>query len=157
MADASLGPIFEIFNLLAIVGGGALVASGAIAAAPRFAGLLRQRSYDRVAGSERRRWVLRLDPGDARDQDAGARFVAALHPGGRRGVSRWARGWPQLTLAVAWSGRRAAWEIEAPRQLARLVETAIAAAFPGAEVEETEPRGDRPHGLRLGVRGAGPS
>jgi Helicase HerA, central domain len=157
VTEPSLAPIFEIFNLLAIVGGGALVAGGAIAVAPRAVGLLRQRSYDRATERERRRWVLRLDPSDARDPDAGARFVAALHPGGTRGVSRWASGWPQLTLAVSWSGGRARWEIEAPRQLARAVETAIAAAFPGAEVEETEPRGDAARGLRLGVRGTGPA
>lgn len=157
MSDTFLGPIFEVFNLLAVVGGGVLVAGGAIVVAPRVVGLLRQRSYDRVTAGEIRRWVLRLDPGDARDPDAGARFVGALHPGGTRGVSRWASGWPQMSLAVSRSGGRARWEIEAPRQLARSVETAIAAAFPGAEVEETEPRGDAARSMRLGVRGTGPA
>jgi hypothetical protein len=157
VTDTVLGPIFEIFNLLAIVGGAVLIAAGAIAIAPRAVGLLRQRSYDRATARERRRWLLRLDPGDARDPDAGAQFVAALHPGRRRGVSRWASGWPQVSLTVSRSGARARWEIEAPRQLARSVETAIAAAFPSAEVEETEPRGDAPHSLSLGVRGTGPT
>ncbi len=157
MADSSLGPIFEIFNLLAVVGGGALAIGSAIAFSPRVIGLLRQRSYDRVTGKERRRWLLRLDATAARDPDAAGRLVAALHPGGRRGVSRWASGWPQLALAVTWTGGRARWEIEAPRQLSRAVESAVAAAYPGAEFEEIESRGETGNGLRLGIRGAPPS
>ena len=35
-------------------------------------------------------------PRGARDPEAGRRLVAALHPGARRGVSRWASGWPAL-------------------------------------------------------------
>ena len=156
MADSSLVPIFEIFNLIAVVGGGALVAGAAIAVAPRVIGLLRQRSYDRATERERRRWLLRLDVTAARDPDAALRLVAALHPGGRRGVSRWASGWPHLALAVTWTGGRARWEIEAPRQLARAVETAVAAAYPGAELEEIEPRAAPDAGLRLSVRGTPP-
>ncbi len=156
MADSSLGPIFEIFNLLAVVGGGALAIGGAIVISPRVLGLLRQRSYDRATERERRRWLLRLDATAARDPDAAGRLVAALHPGGRRGVSRWASGWPHLELAVTWTGAKARWEIEAPRQLTRAVETAVAAAFPGAELEEIEPRADPGGGLRLGVRGTPP-
>ena len=76
-----------------------------------------------------------LDAAAGRDADAARRLVAALHPGARRGVSRWANGWPQLTLAVRWTGGRARWEIQAPRQLTRGVEAAVAAAYPGAELE----------------------
>lgn len=157
MADSSLGPIFEIFNLLAVVGGATLVIVGAVVVSPRVVGLLRQRSYDRATEHERRRWLLRLDATAARDPDAAGRLVAALHPGGRRGVSRWASGWPRLALAVTWTGRRARWEIEAPRQLSRAVESAVAAAYPGAEFEEIESRGETGNGLRLGIRGAPPS
>ncbi len=156
MTDTSLGPIFEIFNLVALIGGGALAIGAAVAVSPRVIGLLRQRSYDRVTERERRRWLLRLDTNAARDPAAAGRLVAALHPGGRRGVSRWASGWPQLTLAVTWTGGRARWEIEAPRQLTRAVESAVAAAYPGAEFEEIEPRGETSDGLRLGIRGAPP-
>lgn len=156
MADSSLAPIFEIFNLLAVVGGGALAIGGVIAVSPRIVGLLRQRSYDRAVERERRRWLLRLDATATRDPDAAGRLVGALHPGGRRGVSRWASGWPQLTLAVTWTGERARWEIEAPRQLTRAVESAVAAAYPGAEFEEIELRGDSGDGLRLGIRGSAP-
>ena len=156
MADSSLAPIFEIFNLLAVVGGGVLAIGGVIAVSPRVLGLLRQRAYDRAVERERRHWLLRLDATAARDPDAAGRLVAALHPGGRRGVSRWASGWPQLTLAVTWTGERARWEIEAPRQLTRAVESAVAAAYPGAEFEEIELRGDSGDGLRLGIRGSAP-
>ena len=156
MFDASLGSIFEIFNLLAVIGGGTLVAGGAIVVTPRVIGLLRQRSYERATEREQRRWVLRTDPAAARDPNTAARLVAALHPGARRGVSRWASGWPQLTLGLSWTGGRARWEIEAPRQLTRAVESAVAAAYPGAEFEEIEPRRMDGEVLRLGIRGAPP-
>ncbi len=156
MADSSLAPIFEIFNLLAVVGGGVLAIGGVVAVSPRLIGLLRQRAYDRAVERERRRWLLRLDATAARDPDAAGRLVAALHPGGRRGVSRWASGWPHLELAVTWTGANARWEIEAPRQLMRAIESAVAAAYPGAEFEEIELRGDSGDGLRLGIRGSAP-
>jgi hypothetical protein len=156
MADSSLAPTFEIFNLLAVVGGGLLAIGGVIAVSPRVLSMLRQRAYDRAIERERRRWLLRLDTTAARDPDAAGRLVAVLHPGGRRGVSRWASGWPQLTLAVTWTGERARWEIEAPRQLTRAIESAVAAAYPGAEFEEIEPRVESGDGLRLGIRGAPP-
>jgi hypothetical protein len=137
-----------IFELAPIV-------AGVVAALPRLAvvaGLvvalavvvrcvpnLRQRAYDRATGRDRHRWVLRLDAGSSGDPDAPRRLIAGLHPGRRRGVSAWASGWPAMTLAVRWVNGRARWEIEAPRQLARAVEAAVAAAFPGAEVERVAP------------------
>ena len=54
-------------------------------------------------------------------------------------MSRWASGWPSSRLALRWVDGRARFEIEAPRQLARAVEAAVAAAFPGAELEPLEP------------------
>jgi hypothetical protein len=156
MADSSLASIFEIFNLVAVIGGGTLAIGAAVVVSPRVVGLLRQRSYDRATERERRRWLLRLDANAARDPDAAGRLVAGLHPGGRRGVSRWATGWPQMALAVTWTGGRARWEIEAPRQLTRAVESAVAAAYPGAEFEGIEPREETGDGLRLGIRGAPP-
>jgi hypothetical protein len=71
-------------------------------------------------------------------------------------MSRWARGWPSLTLALRWVEGRARWEIDAPRQLSRAVEAAVAAAYPGAELEPIEPADDDSSGLRLGVRGEPP-
>jgi hypothetical protein len=156
MTDTLFGPILDVLSAFAVFGGGMLAIGAGIALSPRVIGLLRQRAYDRATERERRRWVLRLDQAGGRDPDAARRLVAALHPGGRRGVSRWASGWPQLTLAVSWSGGRARWEIEAPRQLTRAVETAVAAAYPGAEFEEIEPSGDATDGLRLRVRGEPP-
>jgi hypothetical protein len=156
MTDALFGLLLEVLDAFALVGGGALVVSAGVALSPRVIARLRQRAYDRAIAAERRRRVLRLDQAGARDLDAGRRLVAALHPGGRRGVSRWASGWPQLTLAVSWFGGRARWEIEAPRQLSRAVETAVAAAYPGAEFEEIDPRDDTDHRMRLGIRGEPP-
>jgi hypothetical protein len=101
--------------------------------------ILRQRAYDRATDRDRQRWVLRLDSGSGGDPDGPRRLIAGLHPGRRRGLSAWASGWPAITLAVRWVNGRARWEIEAPRQLARAVEAAVAAAFPGAEVERVEP------------------
>jgi hypothetical protein len=111
----------------------------ALAVVVRCVPILRQRAYDRATARDRRRWVLRLDAGSAGDPDGPRRLVAGLHPGRRRGLSAWASGWPAITLAVRWVNGRARWEIEAPRQLARAVEAAVAAAFPGAEVERVAP------------------
>lgn len=137
-----------------------LVALGALAVAAalvaRLVPVLRQCAYDRATERDRQRWALRLDPASAADPDGACRLVAALHPGGRRGVSPFARGWPVITLAVCWTDGRARWEIEAPRQLARAIEAAVAAAFPAAEFEPTAPRAAAVGSLRLALRGAPP-
>lgn len=156
MTDSLFGPIFDVLTAFAVLGGGVLVVAGGAAVAPRFLNVLRQRAYDRAVVAERLCWLLRLDAASARDPDAGRRLVAALHPGARRGVSRWARGWPSLTLVLRWVDGRARWEIEAPRQLARQVQTAVAAAYPGAELDEIDLSVDGTGGLRLGVRGEPP-
>ncbi len=123
---------------------------------PRIVGLLRQRAYDRATEGERVRWVLRLDPPSASDPAAAQRLVAALHPGGRRGVSAWASGWPTLELLVRWIDGRARFEIVAPRQLARSVETAAAAAYPAAEFEAVEPEERATSSMALAVGGEPP-
>lgn len=155
MADP-LAPLHSLIPTLTVAGPALLGVGGAIALGPRAVRALRQRAYDRAVAREPARWLLRLDPAGARDPEAGRRLVAALHPGARRGVSRWASGWPQLTLAVRWVDGRARFEVGAPRQLARVVEAAVAAAFPGAELEELEPEGAPVDGLRLGVQGEPP-
>ena len=142
MTDAMLGPLFTLVSIALPVGIACLAVAATVAVAPRVVVLLRQRSYDRATVGERLYWTLRLDPAAAADRDGAVRLVAALHPGGRRGVSAWASGWPQLGLAIRWVGGRARWEIEAPRQLGRSVEMAVAAAFPGAELD----RADAPSG-----------
>jgi hypothetical protein len=154
--DPLFAPIFDVLTAFAVLGGGALLVAGGVVVAPRVLGLFRQRAYDRAVAGEQVRWLLRVDAASARDPDAGRRLVAALHPGGRRGVSRWASGWPSLTLALRWADGRARWEIEAPRQLTRSVEAAVAAAYPGAELEPIEQEAAVPSGLGLGVRGEPP-
>lgn len=154
--DPLFGPISDVLAAFAVLGGGALVIAGGVAFAPRVIRPLRQRAYDRAVEGERRRWLLRLDAASARDPDAARRLVTALHPGARRGVSRWASGWPSLTLAVRWVDGRARWEIEAPRQLTRAVEAAVAAAYPGAELEAIDAVPDEVGGLPLSVRGEPP-
>jgi hypothetical protein len=154
--DPTFAPIFDILTAFAVLGGGALLIAGGVVVVPRMVGPLRQRAYDDAVEGERLRWLLRLDAASARDPDAARRLVAALHPGARRGVSRWASGWPSLILVVRWVDGRARWEIEAPRQLGRAVRTAVAAAYPGAELEEAEPFSDIAGHLRLSVRGEPP-
>lgn len=155
MADSSLGSILQIFNVVAVVGGGVLTIGGLIAISPRVFGLLRQRIYDRATNADRVRWVLRLDPSTAADPDACRRLVAGLHPGARRGTASWASGWPLLTLAVRTVDGRARFELEAPRQLARAIEAAVAAADLGAELEPSA-MGPEAGGLRLSLRGEAP-
>jgi hypothetical protein len=150
------GPIFDVLTAFAVIGGGVVVVVGGAAVAPRFLDVLRQRAYNRAVEGERLRWLLRLDAASASDPDTGRRLVAALHPGARRGVSRWARGWPSLTLTLRWVDGRARWEIDAPSQLARQVQTAVAAAYPGAELDEIRIPDDGPDRLWLGVRGEPP-
>jgi hypothetical protein len=145
---------FELFIIGPFLIGGAVLLAKV---APTVLRSLRQAAYDRATVGERRRWALRLDAAAAGDPDAARRLVGGLHPGTRRGVSRWAGGWPQLVLALRWTDGRARWEIEAPRQLTRAVETAVAAAFPGAELEAMAPSVDAADGVRLGVRGQSPA
>ncbi|MHB8960257.1 MAG: hypothetical protein ACYDAN_11575 [Candidatus Limnocylindrales bacterium] len=151
-----LAPVHGVLATLVVPGLALLALVGAIALGPRVVRALRQRAYDRAVAGERARWLLRLDPAGARDPEAGRRLVAALHPGARRGVSRWASGWPLITLAVRWSDGRARYEVEAPRQLARVVEAAVASALPGAELEPLEPAIELDDALRLGVQGEPP-
>jgi hypothetical protein len=156
MTDAMLGPLFTLVSIAIPVGLACLAIGATAVLAPRVVGSLRQSAYDRAAATDRRRWAIRLDPATAADPEAGRRLVAALHPGGRRGFSGWASGWPGLTLAIRWHRGRARWEIEAPRQLARSVETAVAAAYPSAELEELEPAKTPADPLRLSVDGQPP-
>ena len=151
-----LGPLFTLVSIAIPVGTACLAVGMTVTAGPRVVVLLRQRSYDRATTSERLLWTLRLDPGAAADRDGAVRLIAALHPGGRRGVSAWASGWPQLGLAIRWVDGRARWEIEAPRQLGRSVEMAVAAAFPGAELERADPPGGDVPSVRLGIHGEPP-
>jgi hypothetical protein len=157
MTEVVLGPLFSVVSMFIPVGLGCLIVGTALVVGPRVVGGLRQRSYDRATEGDRQRWALRLDPGSAADRDAARRLVAALHPGGRRGVSAWSRGWPRFGLDVRWVGGRARWEIDAPRQLARAVETAVAAAFPGAELDRLEPSAEDPAVMRLALRGEPPT
>ncbi len=155
MADP-LAPLHSLIPTLLVAGPALLGLAGAIALGPRLVRALRQRAYERAVAREPARWLLRLDPAGARDPEACRRLVAALHPGARRGVSRWASGWPQLTLVVRWADGRARFEIGAPRQLSRTVEAAVAAALPGAALDALEPEGAPVDGLRLGVQGEPP-
>ena len=155
MADP-LAPVHFLIPVLAVAGPALLGLMGAVAVGPRFVRALRQRAYDRAVAGEPARWLLRLDPAGARDPEACRRLVAALHPGARRGVSRWASGWPLITLAVRWVDGRARFEVEAPLQLSRTVEAAVASAFPGAELEPLEPAIKPGHAMRLGVQGEPP-
>jgi hypothetical protein len=135
VTDSSLSAIVESFEILARVGGAALLVGGSIAVSRRLIGFLRQRNYDRLAGGEVQRGVLRLDPTFASDPDRLCRLIAGLHPGARRGMSRFASGWPEITLTLRWRHGRAQFEIDAPRQLWRGIEAAVAAVDPSAEIE----------------------
>jgi hypothetical protein len=156
MTDALLDPLFTLVSIALPVGIACLTIAITAVLAPRVVGSLRQRSYDRAAATDRRRWAIRLDPATAADPEAGRRLVAALHPGARRGFSPWASGWPSVVLAIRWDRGRARWEIEAPRQLSRPVETAVAAAYPSAELEELDPAVTPADALRLSVSGQPP-
>ncbi len=157
MTNELLAPFMTLVGIAIPVGVAVLVIGISVTIGPRLIGLLRQRAYDRATEGERVRWVLRLDPAAAADRDAAVRLIAALHPGGRRGVSAWASGWPSLELVVRWADGRARFELVAPRQLARSVEAAVAAAYPGAELELLEPAEEAVGVLRLGVGGEPPA
>ena len=139
---------FELFLIgPALLGGALLLAK----VGPALVGAARQRAYDERVAGEMVRWILRVDPQAARDPAAPRRFIAALHPGMRRGLSGWAVGWPQVNLDVVWSGHAATWEIRAPRQLSGMVEAAASAAYPEAELQglATDDLGRPAHWLAL--------
>jgi len=136
------------------------IAVGGVAAlgwlAPRLIGAFGQRAYDRAGEAEPAEWVLRVDPRAADDRDAARRLIAGLHPGLRRGVSAWRRGWPRVTLSIVVDGGPARWLISAPRQLARTVEASVAGAFPAAEFESVEPTAWPSAVMSMAVGGAPP-
>jgi hypothetical protein len=136
------------------------IAIGGVAAlvrlAPRVIGTLGQHAYDRAGEAEAAEWVLRVDPLATDDRHAARRLIAGLHPGLRRGVDAWRRGWPLVTLSIVVDGGPARWVIRAPRQLARAVEASVAGAFPDAELESVEPATWPPAVLSLALRGAAP-
>lgn len=138
---------------------GPALIGGALLAARLLPGLIaahRQAAYDRQAAGDPVRWILRVDPNVRTDADAPARLIAGLHPGVRRGLGTWALGWPQVSLEVAWSAGRASWQLRAPRQLARLVEAAVAAAYPGAELERVDDAPVPSPTMGLGLSGRAP-
>lgn len=150
---AELLPPFEL-----LLGGPALIGGALLATrlVPMLIAARRQAAYDRAAAVDLVRWTLRVDPSLRVDADASARLIAGLHPGVRRGLGRWALGWPQVSLEVVWNAGRASWQLVAPRQLARLVEAAVAAAYPGAELERlNDPPVPTPT-MRLGLSGRAP-
>ncbi len=136
----------------ALLGGAFVLAKLGLA----LVGAARQRAYDNGAMREMARWVLRVDPQMARDRGAAGRFIAALHPGVRRGLSAWAVGWPQLSLEVMWYGRAAMWEIRAPRQLSRLVEAAASTIYPEAELQPVPAQDLGPPNMTLALSGSPP-
>ena len=144
---------FELFLIGPALFGGALLLAKV---GPALIGAARQRAYDDRATREMVRWILRVDPQMARDRAAPGRFIAALHPGVRRGLSAWAVGWPQLNLEVMWSGRAATWEIRAPRQLSRLVEAAASATYPEAELQPVPAHDLGPPNMTLALSGSPP-
>ena len=105
MTDALLDPLFTLVSIAIPVGIASLAVAATVASLHESLSSSGQRSYDRATVGERLYWTLRLDPAAAADQDGALRLVTALHPGGRRGVSAWASGWPQLGLAIRWVGR----------------------------------------------------
>lgn len=133
---------------------GGLAALGWLA--PRLVGAIGQRAYDRAGAAEAAEWVLRVDPRAADDSDAAGRLIAGLHPGLRRGVGAWRRGWPRLRLSIVVDGGPARWVISAPRQLARGIEASVAAAYPDAELEPVEPTAWPSAVLAMAVRGTPP-
>lgn len=146
------------FPIHLFVIGPVLIASGAVGflAGRRLIRLLRQSAYDFNTGRDT--WTLRVDPDAPREPDAAERLIAGLHSGIQRGTSWWAAGWPEMRLAVHWHLGAAHWEIEAPRQLARVVEAAVMAAYPDAELEQAPGYAvDDPGDLRLGLSGWPPS
>lgn len=143
----------ELFLIGPALLGGAFVLAKV---GPALIGAVRQRAYDDGAVREMACWILRVDPQMARDRAASGRFIAALHPGVRRGLSAWAVGWPHLSLAVMWSGRAATWEIRAPRQLSRLVEAAASAIYPEAELQPVPAQDLGPPNVTLALSGSPP-
>lgn len=110
-------PILDLFVILAVVGGGVLVAGIAIALAPRLIGRLRQRAYERAASAE----LVRLELTPARageiDADQATAMIRGLHPRQRRGFDRWRVGWPSSELRVAWRDGTLSWQVEGHRQV----------------------------------------
>jgi hypothetical protein len=106
------------------------------------AGRLRQRSYDAAVAGEMRRLEVSVGRGMAGSSDAAIALIRGLHPQRRLGPSGWwPRGWPPFELRTVWRDGRLYWQVDAGRDVLRLMEVALASAYPGVEVRQVA-RGD---------------
>ena len=107
MTDGLLGPILDVFVMVAVIGGAMLVVGAGIALSPRLLGRLRQRAYERAAAAELVR--LELTPARAGEIDAATAtaMVRGLHPRQRRGLRPLAGRLALLRVAGGVARRRA--------------------------------------------------
>ncbi len=113
----------------------------AVKIGPPVAGRHRQRSYDMAVAGETRRLEVSVGRGKGGSADAAVALIRGLHPQRRLGAAGWwPRGWPSFELRTVWRDGRLSWQIDAGRDVVRLVEVGLASAYPGVEVRQVARR-----------------
>ena len=142
MTDVMLGPLFTLVSIALPVGIACLAVGATVGRRST-----RRRAPPAALVRPRDRW--RAAALDAATRPGSGRAIGTARRGwSRRSIRevdaacrRWASGWPQLALAIRWVGRpRPMGDRGAAPARARSVEMAVAAAFPGAELDGAEPR-----------------
>lgn len=131
---------YELFLIVpAVLGTGLLAAR----VGPSIVAARRQAAYERVVAPETIRLEIAVPSNQRRDPDLPVELIRALHPRQRRGVDRWAVGWPPFELRVVARHDELTWQVDAPRQLSHQLIAAVRSLYPGSEIAQVE-RADAP-------------
>jgi hypothetical protein len=95
----------------------------------------RQAAYERVASSELSCLELAVPGSLPADPQRAVELVRALHPRQRRGVDRWAVGWPPVELRVVWRDGQLAWQLQGGRQTIAAATSALRTVYPTVDAQ----------------------
>jgi len=107
---------------------------------PRLIGRWRQARYDATVAAEQERFEI-VAPGHPAKDDATPReLIRALAPQQRLGDDRGGKGWPTFELRAVWRDGELVWQFQGGRQMAVIAQHALAALYPGTEIQRVPVR-----------------
>jgi hypothetical protein len=126
---------FELFLIVPALFGMVLLTARF---APRIVSTRRQAAYERVIFTELDRLEIAVPANQRLDPDTPVELIRALHPRQRRGVDRWAVGWPPFEVRVVARDGALVWQVDAPHQLSHQLMAAVRSVYPGSEIAKVE-------------------
>ena len=126
---------FELILIVPALFGVGLLA---VRVGPGVVATRRQAAYEQVIAPEMARVEIAVPSNQRRDPDLAVELIRALHPRQRRGVNRWAVGWPPFELRVVARDGELVWQVDAPRQLSHQLIAALRSLYPGSEIAQVD-------------------